>query len=124
MLSAGENDGFVNGMRDVFTTHREAGALWSLAVTPNEGHVLGDSWGMALVFFDSVLQQRLPASAPTNGPVELLPMDTTQAWLGNNTSFNIATAANYAGDKLQASWLPDETTAKTWQTFVTTSKIE
>ncbi len=124
MLSAGENDGFVNGMRDVFTTHREAGALWSLAVTPNEGHVLGDSWNMALVFFDSVLQQRLPASAPTTGPVELLPMDTTQAWLGNTTSFDIAAAANYAGDKLQASWLPDETTANTWQTFVTTGKVE
>jgi len=124
MLSAGENDGFLSGMRDVFTTHRTAGALWSLAVTPNEGHVLGDSWDMALVFFDAVLQQRLPASAPTDGPVELLPLDPTRAWLGNNDTFDIAAAADYAGEKLQAAWLPDETTATTWQTFVTTGKVE
>lgn len=124
MMSAGENDGFAAGMISRFDEHRPQGALWSLAITPNEGHTLGKAWDMALIFFDSIVQQRLPESVPEDGPVQLLPINETQVWLGDNTTSDIAPESSYSGDKSQASLLPDETTAQKWQQFVTTGQVD
>lgn len=120
MMSAGENDGFLSGMSKTFNEHRPQGALWALAVTPNEGHSLGKSWDMALPFFDAVLAQRLPPASSTDGPITLRPLDQSQAWLGNNVTQDIASASNYNEDMSTTSWLPDEETAKLWQSFVKT----
>jgi|GEM_PF-2946896 len=122
MLSIGETDAGVNGMTNYFYKHRPQGPIWSFAKTPGEGHVLGQSWNMAVIFFDAVLEQRLPAQV-TNGPVTLKPMDQSRAWLGNNDTKVIAPATSYSGDPLKASWLPNEHVARKWQEFVTTAKV-
>ena len=120
MMSAGENDGFLTGMSKTFNEHRPQGALWALAVTPNEGHSLGKSWDMALPFFDAVLAQRLPPVSSTDEPIVLRPLDQSQAWLGHNATQRIASASNYGEDTSTTSWLPDEETARLWQSFVKT----
>lgn len=120
MMSAGENDGFLVGMSKIFNEHRSQGALWSFAVTPNERHTLGKAWDMALPFFDVVLAQRLPPVSSTDKPIILLPLERSEAWVGNNTTQEIASVSGYSGDTSTASWLSDEETAKLWQSFIKT----
>lgn len=102
-----------------FTTYRSQGALWSLAVEANTEHK-GEqsSWTLAIPFLDAVCAQRLPPTPHPEGITQLRPIDPAQGWLGNVTTFEIAPVASYQGEPLQAAWLPDETTARTWQEFV------
>jgi len=37
------------------------------------------------------------------------------AWLGNNQTGVVAPHSSFSGSKLEASWLPDEVTARGWQ---------
>jgi hypothetical protein len=39
-------------------------------------------------------------------------------WLGNNHTAEIAAYGVFAGPKQEASWLPDEITARGWQTVL------
>ena len=121
MLSSGEKDGF--RPEPTLTLYRAEGAVWSIAVEPNNGHCICGSKPLSFIFFDAVLGQRLPPSPPASGPVTLRQVDQARAWLGDVTTKEIAPAAQYQGDKLKAAWLPDEYTARKWQEFVKTGKV-
>lgn len=121
MLSCGERDSFLYACTVAFDAYRPNDAVCSLAITPNEGHVVGKSMVMARIFFDAVLAQRLPAPGATS--TALRPLDRSRAWLGNNQTHEVAPIAEYQGDPLKASWLPDETTARKWKEYVATAQV-
>jgi dienelactone hydrolase len=99
----------------VFEQNRAAGALWALAVEPGAAHAVIRDLGLQIKWMDAVLSRRLPASATST---TLVPINEASGWLANRSSFAIAAYAAYAGEPLQASWLPSEQTAQDWQVFV------
>jgi len=104
----------VQNITEVFQTNRRQGAVWCLAVEPNEGHGIGKTLDLALAFFDAVVPLRLPAA----GQRTLRNVDQAPAWLGNLSSYEIASAASYSGAANEAAWLPDEVMAQRWKDFV------
>ena len=104
----------VQNITELFQTNRRRGAFWCLAVEPNEGHGIGKTLDLALAFFDAVVPLRLP----TAGQRTLRSVDQTPAWLGNLSSYEIASAASYSAAANEAAWLPDEVTAQKWKDFV------
>jgi hypothetical protein len=128
LLSAGKleetssNQGFVGAYFEAvnaFKNERTKGALVSLSIDPIEEHGLG--WGrfLAMAYFDGVFAQRLPEQ---NGQ-PLKNVDSSQAWLGNPETLEIASASTYEGDANQAAWFPSETVARRWQEFDRTGTI-
>jgi hypothetical protein len=102
----------------VFDENRAAGALWSVAIEPNTAHDAIVDIDMLIRWMDAVLTRRLPESAVPGGPVTLRPITEASGWLGDRSSFAVAQYGSYSGDKLRASWLPSEQTARDWQALV------
>jgi dienelactone hydrolase len=106
----------VQSITEVFQTNRRQGAVWCLAVEPNEGHGIGKTLDLALAFFDAVVPLRLPANG--SHTASLRSVDQIPAWLGNLSSYEIASAASYSQPVNEAAWLPDEVMAQKWKDFV------
>lgn len=102
-------------VRPWFNAARGRGALISLARDVDQWHETADLRVLAIPFFDACMAQRLPS--PTTGAVTLRPMDTANAWLGNQTTFAIATDTSFSGTKTSASWLPTQILAQKWSEF-------
>lgn len=114
----GEKDESVRVQRitEVFQTNRRQGAVWCLAVEPNEGHGIGKTLDLALAFLDAVVPMRLPADG--SRAASLRSVDQVPAWLGNLSSYEIASTASYSQPANEAAWLPDEVMAQKWKDFV------
>ena len=110
----------IQSITEVFQSNRRQGAVWCLAVEPNEGHGVGKTLDLTLAFFDAVVPLRLPAGEAHNGT--LRNVDQMPAWLGNLSSYEIASAASYSQPVNEAAWLPDEVTAQKWKDFVSSRK--
>lgn len=124
-----------NGKNDIchndgyFSNGRSKGALWAHAINPNpiwvtapnsysadiEGHAPHDLRMIAIPWIEAGLSARLPAEA---GGAQLAPMDTTQAWLGDKTTFAIAAEASFPGNKLAACWFPNQAFARIWKEYM------
>ena len=105
-------------IEDFFVQNRADAALWAVAVEPGSGHYYVADVALQIEWMETVLRRRLPE---TPGP--LLPLDEADGWLGNRTTHVIAPYACYEGDKLAASWLPSEQTARDWQHFVSLGEV-
>ncbi len=78
----------------------------------------GKSRPLMLAFLRSVIGQRLPplsASQSSSTPTHL---SSSDGWLGNPLTYEIASNANYQGSRSEAIWLPDQATAQAWQSFL------
>lgn len=115
--------GIIQRANGAFQTNRPLGALWGLSVDPKAKHDCRNGRLLAISFFDAVMAQRLPVPTPTLGPAQLLAMNTALAWLGDNATFDIAPAASFKGDRMKASWFPNETVARRWQEFQKTGWV-
>lgn len=119
MMTCGAQDPFVSGDITDFNQHRALGAPWSLAITPNEGHTWNHyTTDFETVYLDAILPLRLASTAG-----QLLKIDTTQGWIGDNATHQIMPVAQYTGNPLQATWLPDQNSALAWQHMVTSAKL-
>jgi hypothetical protein len=102
-----------------FTANRAKGGLWALVVEPGVVHDTAstEANGAAVNWISAVLTLRLPATpgAP------LVTLDETTGWLGDQTTLQIASWANFAGPRDSASWLPSQATALSWQNLGTPS---
>lgn len=105
--------------QQLFNAKRAGGAFIAVSIDPKASHDCRNARHLAIPFFDAVLAQRLPAA----GQTALKPMNDGLAWLGNPDTLAISSAAQYAGDKTKACWLPDETTARRWQEFGKTGSV-
>jgi hypothetical protein len=98
---------------------RSAGAPWTFAIEPGATHrdkqILVSSQELIIPWIAAVLRQRLQP-----GSMRLRPVTEDSGWLGNNHSAEVAPYATFP--KGQASWLPDEVTARGWRTVLGTAK--
>ena len=100
---------------------RSAGAPWTFAVEPSATHrddqTLVSSQQLIIPWIAAVLRQRLGT-----GSMRLRPVTENSGWLGNNHKTEVAPYATFPGPKPEASWLPDEVTARGWRTVLGAAK--
>ncbi len=99
-------------VRSIFSANRSQGAIWALAVELGVGHedvsALGN--GSMLSWLGLVLDVRLPATPGAPLPA----LEVSSGWLGNQTTLEVASWADYTGDRTTASWLFSEGAARSW----------
>jgi len=100
---------------------RSAGAPWTFAIEPGATHAneqtVVSSHALIIPWIAAVLRQRL-----VPGSVRLQPVTQESGWLGDNQSGEVAPHATFPGPKVEANWLPDEATARGWQTVLHVAK--
>lgn len=121
LLLVGKNDrpGWVMGALMHYQTARVNGAPWTLALSPVEGHELGKTEPLTFAFLNSVIPLRFPSVGNQGNPAPLPKIAAeSSGWLGNPDTLEAAPFARFKGDKREATWLPDEATAKAWQAYL------
>lgn len=106
------------GSMAMFEAYRAKGALAGFAPDPRTAHECGDSRYLAIPFFDSCLQLRLPQ--PGTAGQQLRKIDRDQSWLATVLGDQAGPATKYAGKLEQSVWLPDERVARVWEEYVKT----
>jgi hypothetical protein len=119
LLIAGGNDETA-GTEDaerLWKNGRSVGAPWTFAVEPGAPHrddqTLVDSQQLIIPWIAAVLRQRLE-----RGSMRLRAVTENSGWLGNNHTNEVAPYATFPGLKPEASWLPDEVTARGWRSVL------
>jgi hypothetical protein len=117
MLSELDEPSNLTAVQNAFAANRSSGGLWALAIEPGVQHaeatVVGNQANVNLIA--TMLAARLPATLGD----PLIALDETAGWLGNQTTFEIATWAAYTGNRATASWLLNQSAALSWQTLST-----
>lgn len=106
------------GSMAMFEAYRAKGAPVGFAPDPRTSHECGDSRYLAIPFFDACLAQRLPERG--SATQKLRPVDTSRAWLAPLLGDRAAAAKDFAGERHQSVWLPDERVARVWEEYVKT----
>ena len=125
-MFVGENDSDyrIENLTNIFLEHRQAGALWSLAMEPNAGHSrISDRFLLNHFLFD-MINKRLPLSFDFSNPVLLLDINEDTGWLGNRTDFLIYPYDCYDDGLDTLSWLSSSINAENWQYFVSDSTVD
>jgi len=93
---------------------RSVGAPWTFAIQADAAHGDLDSLKRAndltLPWISAVIRQRVSPDGRT-----LRVVTDGSGWLGNNRTGEVASYSGFHGAKAEASWLPDEPTARGWQ---------
>jgi len=97
-----------------FTDVRAKAGLVGVAVDPLTAHECGNQRYFAIAWLDACLSLRLPKVG--GEPLQAMPTDGV--WLAAPTGAEAVPAANFTGEPLKASWLPNESVAKAWMTYV------
>lgn len=106
------------GSLNHFRDYRAQGALIGWALDPLSNHDCGDSRYLAIPFFDRCLAQRLPPKGSADQ--SLRSMDPSLAWIGSMDGSTLMPAAKFTGPIDDSVWLPDETFARVWASYVRT----
>ncbi|HLS47315.1 MAG TPA: carboxypeptidase-like regulatory domain-containing protein [Gemmatimonadales bacterium] len=104
-------------IQTVFGKNRASGGRWALAVEPGVDHRTATSRanGAAVQWIREVLELRLP---PSLGD-PLIVLDESAGWLGDGTTLEISSWADYPGNRATASWLQSESAAGLWKALGT-----
>ena len=93
---------------------RSAGAPWTFAIEPDASHAdekaFVSTQGLMFPWISAVVSQRV-----TSGSTRLRDVIDASGLLGNTHNGQIAPYATFQGVKTEASWLPNEETARGWQ---------
>lgn len=104
-----------------FASARQRGALWALASEPGRKHYTSTAspafFDALRGFFASVLEQRVRATPASSSA--LTPLSESSGWLGDQSTFEIATWSTFRGARSTANWFPTQSTAQLWQKQVT-----
>jgi dienelactone hydrolase len=99
----------------IWKSGRAMRAPWTFAVEPDAKH--GDltekDYGLMVPWIEAVLRQRLPKDGTT-----LRASTDSSGWLGRQQNGEVAPYSAFIGSKAEASWLPDEASARGWQTVL------
>jgi hypothetical protein len=93
---------------------RAGAAPWTFALDPNGTH--GDHGDyeraneLLIPWVDAVLKLRLPSEGTT-----LRAVTDATGWLGDHSSGTTMPSSTFARTRMEASWLPDEVTARVWE---------
>ena len=120
-------------------------APWTVAIHKTEGHGLDKSLDLIIPFLSAAVKQRLGKSSPSAGgaggtntsifkselpkigqssastaspSASLKKINPRDGWLGDPDTCEVAPSSAFKGSKTKAVWLPDETVALAWQTYV------
>src|SRR5262249_13382840 len=93
---------------------RSAGAPWTFAIDPQEAHAneasVVSSHELILPWIAAIIRLRL-----ATGSARLQPIGRDGGWFGDGRTGDFAPGATFAGQKAEASWLPDEAAARGWR---------
>ena len=93
---------------------RAVGAPWTFAIEPDASHgseaAMMASHQLILPWIRAVVAQRTTAGKST-----LRPVTDAVGLMGNNRTTEVTSSVAFAGNKADASWLPDEVTADGWR---------
>ena len=103
-------------IKGIFTTNRRAGALWTYVEEKGVGHEVVGSRDLALVFFEEVMNKRLPDDAM--GYKALLPVTEAMGVKGSIITHEIIGQDNNEVKLEETSWLISERLAEAWQALV------
>ncbi len=121
------------GRVDVHTLvseNRRFGAHWTEVAAPKAWRGTGKTNPLTRAFLDEEIALRLPAPDPSgaapnaSGFVHLSEVVEGRSWFGDPTTHAIAVQDKFVGQKGEAVWLPDETVARSWSTFMTGGKVD
>jgi dienelactone hydrolase len=98
----------VKNITSKYEDGRKQGAIWALAVEPNEGHGVGRSRDLGMVF----LEECLAAGFDNFGRSK--PFDPGAGWLGNPETKQIEKNATGGPGPKTSCWFPGERTATLW----------
>ena len=112
------------GVETFFTAMRAKGALIGVSADPLTSHECGNQRYLAMPWLDACLTARLPAKSGD----PLKPMPTAGAWIaplhaGEPNLIAPVPAAQFAGAKEKAIWLPNEAVALAWAQYVKDSAV-
>ncbi len=137
-IGANDNPEWVKVSTDHFNKG-QGKAPWTLALQSKEGHGLDGSLDVIIPFFVAAINQRLgkaPAtgqtgsifkselprigttSSPSKTKAALKKLNLRDGWLGDPETYEIAAYSDFKGSKSSAIWLPDETVALAWQSYL------
>ena len=102
-------------------SRRSVGAPWTFAVEPEATHGdqrdLTKANALVIPWIAGVLRQRL---SPDGLALRVVRDDS--AWLGSNRTGEVSPSDAFQGSKADASWLPDEATARGWRIVIGATK--
>lgn len=129
----GEHDSTPPDMHAHFVQSRSHGAPRAWILLKGQGHwprgmsfeedkTTAEDWrtwsanDIVIPWTEAMIDLRLPDNAdPRKAPVTLLDPVVEKGWLGNAETGQVARHPGFRGDKSQASWFPNEETARTWK---------
>jgi hypothetical protein len=123
LFLAGDKDetAGVEDTQDLWKNGRSAGAPWTFAVEPGATHDSLESLKKAndlmIPWITAVVRERV---SPDNGTLRVV--TETSAWMGNNRTADVALYSSFSASKFEASWLPDESSARGWRIVLGVSK--
>jgi pimeloyl-ACP methyl ester carboxylesterase len=132
-FAMGENDGLV---RDRFVPYVKAGrsrnAPWFLYISPNTGHAAIIQQDLNLLWLELMISQRLPATISGDVPVQLNAVSLENGYLGtleynssrSPTTIEYASYSSYQGNPSSAYWLPNESFAQNWESYMLGQAVE
>jgi hypothetical protein len=122
-LAGGKDDRsiFIDGAETLWKRGRAVGAPWTFALDPDATHggeeYLKRANDLMLPWIRAVVLQRLSADSAA-----LRAVTDRSAWMGNNLTREVAAYGSFPGLKSDASWLPDEPSARGWQVVLRSAK--
>lgn len=123
LLLSGGNDGpAVAQSAETFgRVGRSTGAPWTFAVEPGATHGAEESRkkadNLTIPWITAIVRQRVSS----DGAVLRVVTDRS-GWLGNNRTGEVAPYDTFPASKTEASWLPDEASARAWQAILGSGK--
>jgi dienelactone hydrolase len=109
-----ETNGRPNDPEEFWRLGRSAGVPWTFGLEPDATHAsqehLSQANSLVAAWITAVLERRL-----SRGGAPLRLLDTKSGWLGNIRTAEVVPVTAYKGRELDASWLPDEPSARHWQ---------
>lgn len=111
----------VEGAKVLWTGGRAVGAPWTLSLDPDADHSGEESLrkanALVIPWITAVLRQRLSSDGGA-----LRAVTDGSGWFGNNQTGEAAPFGTFIGSKPEASWLPDEPSARGWRAVMGAAK--
>ena len=123
LLFAGERDQVagVDDTRSLWRRGRSTDAPWTFAVQPGGPHgsaeFMKTANALLIPWLRAIVQARL-----LPGSSGLRALSDTSGWLGNQETAEVAASRGFSESRAEASWLPDELSARGWQSVVRASR--
>ncbi len=116
LVFAGRNDetAGVEDIQGLWKSGRSMGAPWTFSLRSDAPHSSVEAFKKAndltIPWIAAVFRQRLAPRGPG-----LRPVSDGSAWMGDHQTLEISLHGSLSGSKTNASWLPDETSARAWR---------